>query len=59
MRKKKVTEENKIEVINLGLKGFQESVRMQQIPCTHVNWQPPAGGDPELIAVLDHLKEYL
>lgn len=59
MREKRITEENEISVLNLGLKGFQDSVKMQDVPCVHVNWQPPAGGDLELIEVLDHLKQYL
>lgn len=46
-----------MSVINLGLPGFFESVKSQGAPCVHVDWRPPAGGDPRLIEILDRLKE--
>jgi hypothetical protein len=45
----------KISVINLGLETFAESVRAQGVEATQVDWKPPAGGDPETIAILDSL----
>ena len=42
-------------VINLGLQDFAASLETQAIEVIHVNWAPPAGGDPELMAILDEL----
>ncbi len=41
-----------LNVINLGLKCFHDSLESQNVPVTQVEWCPPAGGDQELI---DHL----
>ena len=42
-------------VINLGLEGFAESVEDQGAPVVHMDWSPPAGGDPEMSSLLDQL----
>ena len=44
-----------IIVINLGLKKFAESLEEQQVEVVQVDWVPPAGGDQELIDLLDQL----
>jgi hypothetical protein len=41
--------------INLGLKGFAESLEEQDVDVIHVDWTPPAGGDQEMIDILDGL----
>jgi hypothetical protein len=41
--------------INLGLQDFAASLEIQGIEVLPVNWAPPAGGDPELMAILDEL----
>jgi FdrA protein len=41
--------------INMGVQDFAESLQMQGAEVVHVNWVPPAGGDPELIELLDQL----
>ncbi len=41
--------------INLGLQDFAVNLELQGIEVIHVNWRPPAGGDPELMAILDEL----
>ena len=41
--------------INLGLKDFSICLETQGVEVIHVNWAPPAGGDPELMAILDEL----
>ena len=41
--------------INLGLMDFASYLEIQGIEVIHVNWAPPAGGDPELMAILDEL----
>jgi FdrA protein len=42
-------------VINLGLDSFAESIEEQQVEVVRVDWKPPAGGDQEMIALLDQL----
>jgi hypothetical protein len=41
--------------INLGLQDFAAGLEIQGIEVLPVNWAPPAGGDPELMAILDEL----
>jgi len=41
--------------INVGLSEFAESLEGQGAETIHVNWSPPAGGDPELLDLLDQL----
>ena len=42
-------------VINLGVQDFAESLRAQDVEVAHVDWTPPAGGDREMIELLDQL----
>ena len=42
-------------VINLGLKKFAESLEDQQVEVVQVDWVPPAGGDQEMMELLDQL----
>lgn len=44
-----------IIVINLGLKKFAESLEEQQVEVVQVDWAPPAGGDKEMVDLLDQL----
>lgn len=44
-----------IEVVNLGLEGFARELAAQRVPVVHVDWRPPAGGDPALIDRLSRL----
>jgi FdrA protein len=41
--------------INIGIFDFAESLKIQGVEVIHLNWSPPAGGDPELIELLDQL----
>jgi FdrA protein len=41
-----------VRVINVGLEGFADDLRAQNVPVTHVAWSPPAGGDARLAALL-------
>ncbi len=41
--------------INIGIYDFAESLQTQGIEVIHVNWAPPAGGDLEMIELLDKL----
>jgi len=41
--------------INVGVYDFAASLQIQGGEVVHVNWTPPAGGDPEMIELLDQL----
>ena len=41
--------------INIGVGGFAESLKEQGCQIIQVDWVPPAGGDRELIDILDNL----
>lgn len=41
--------------INVGLVGFGEAMQDQQAEVVLVDWSPPAGGDQELMVILDGL----
>jgi FdrA protein len=41
--------------INIGIQDFAESLRAQGAEVVHVDWTPPAGGDRELLDLLDQL----
>ncbi len=41
--------------INIGLYDFAETLQTQGVKTIHVNWAPPAGGDQELMDLLDQL----
>ncbi len=42
-------------VINIGVEDFARSLKDQGIEVIQVEWTPPAGGDPEMLALLDQL----
>lgn len=42
-------------VVNVGLATFADSLRDQGVPVIDVDWRPPAGGDPELLDLLDRV----
>jgi len=44
-----------IVVINLGVEDFAENLEVQGAQVLHVIWTPPAGGDLEIIAILDKI----
>ena len=41
--------------INIGVYDFADSLRIQGVEVVHVNWAPPAGGETDLIELLDKL----
>ena len=42
-------------VINIGLGQFAKSLEEQGVEVVQVDWTPPAGGDKEMIDLLDQL----
>lgn len=43
-------------VVNVGLAIFGESLRAQGVPVINVDWRPPAGGDREMMDLLERLR---
>ena len=42
--------------INVGLESFTESLVAQNVEAVQVDWKPAAGGDPDLMALLEKMK---
>ena len=42
-------------VINLGLKQFADNLKEQGVEVVQVDWTPPAGGDKDMLDLLDRL----
>ena len=45
-----------IQVINIGLEIFADDLRAAGVPVVHVDWKPPAGGNPKMAALLAKLE---
>lgn len=45
----------KVNVINVGIEFFKDDIIKQGAAATHLDWKPPGGGKPEIIAALDTL----
>ena len=45
----------KLKAINLGLPSFAEDLQEQGVEVIHVDWRPPAGGDEEMLRLLEKL----
>ncbi len=46
-----------IRVINAGLESFALELERLGVPVIHVQWTPPAGGDPRKAALLAALAD--
>ena len=46
-----------LKVINIGTSTFKEDLDLQRVEAVQVEWQPPAGGNIELIKALDKLQD--
>ena len=44
-----------VAAINLGVEDFADNLEAQDAQVVHVTWTQPAGGDPEIIAILDKI----
>ena len=42
-------------VVNIGLESFARDLEAQGVEVVHVDWSPPAGGDPKLADLLARL----
>jgi hypothetical protein len=45
-------------VVNTGLTMFAETLEALGVPVVHVEWRPPAGGDPRIAALLSRLSDH-
>ena len=44
-----------IIAINVGVRDFGEALQQQGVQVVFVDWSPPAGGDQDMIDLLDQL----
>ena len=44
-----------LKVVNVGIKTFDDDLRSQGVEVVHVDWKPPAGGDIEMLRLLEKL----
>jgi hypothetical protein len=44
-----------IVVVNIGLGQFASSLEAQGVEVVQVDWMPPAGGDKDMMELLDNL----
>jgi FdrA protein len=43
------------QVINIGVQDFAANLQIQGVNVVQLNWVPPAGGDREMMDLLDQL----
>lgn len=43
------------QVINIGVQDFAANLQIQGVKVVQLNWVPPAGGDREMMDLLDQL----
>ncbi|MCH8184714.1 MAG: hypothetical protein IH862_01265 [Chloroflexi bacterium] len=46
----------RLQVVNIGLEVFAETLRRHQVPLVHLDWRPPAQGDAHLLDLLRRLQ---
>jgi FdrA protein len=46
-----------LAAVNVGLESFTESLMAQGAPVVQVDWQPPAGGNEKLMALLERMRK--
>ena len=45
-----------IKVINIGIDTFPKDLKAQGVEVISVDWRPPAGGDLEMLKLLERLE---
>jgi FdrA protein len=55
MSRKKTILNQKLKIVNIGIPTFADDLRSQDIEVVHVDWKPPAGGDIEMLRLLEKL----
>lgn len=44
-----------LKVVNIGIPTFADNLASQGVSVVKVNWRPPAGGDTEMLGILEKL----
>jgi len=45
----------KLKVVSIGISTFADDLRSQEVEVVQVDWKPPAGGDVEMLKLLEKL----
>jgi len=45
----------RLVVANIGIQPFYEDMKKQNVTVFQIDWEPPAGGERELVDILDKL----
>lgn len=45
-----------VNVVNVGIESFYNSLKDQKVDTVQVDWKPAAGGNEKLQSILDKLK---
>jgi len=53
-KKKSILSET-LKVVNIGVSTFADDLRSQGVEVVAVDWKPPAGGDAEMLRLLEKL----
>ncbi|MBA7627240.1 hypothetical protein ES703_34702 [subsurface metagenome] len=56
MTKKEKLFNKELKVINIGIEMFADDLEKQNVDVIHVNWRPPAGGDLDILKLLEKLE---
>ena len=56
MSEKKELLGRQLQVVNIGLEVFAETLRRHDVPLVHLDWRPPAQGDAHLLDLLQRLQ---
>ena len=55
MSDEKLLIDQELKIINIGLDSFYQDLKDLGVEVVHVDWRPPAGGDANLMDILDKL----
>jgi hypothetical protein len=44
-----------MKVVNIGILSFADDLESQGVEVVRVDWKPPAGGDEEMLRLLEEL----
>jgi hypothetical protein len=53
-RRKSILSES-LKVVNIGVQSFADDLESQGVKVVKVDWKPPAGGDEEMLRLLEEL----
>jgi hypothetical protein len=54
VRRKSILSES-LKVVNIGIQSFADDLESQGVKVARVDWKPPAGGDEEMLRLLEEL----